>query len=224
MAFHTAAEGKIEVDTVVNALLIGLVAGGVLQAFSTDYSGYHSIIQTPFRGTFAYLAAMGFGVTYVRLSLRRSVGRQQSAGDSLLMWGFLCLTAIGFGRAAWMAALLVFALVSIWTGRKSFWIVSSLFLVLVFTVPVVGERVLPGGSVDTSAATLARVTTGRSVLWGALLERGTDALPFGHGWGYTWSLTSTELFGFEGAFGAEGERLLSSHTMTSCSSSWNSES
>ena len=83
---------------------------------------------------------------------------------------------------------------------------------------------LPGGSLDTSDVTLARVTTGRSVLWGALLERGADALPFGHGWGYTWSLTSTELFGFEGQFGAERKRLCLSHTMTSCSSSWNLES
>ena len=146
VGFHTAAEGKIDVDSVVNALLVGLVAGGAQQAFATDFSGYHAITETPFRGPFAYLAAMGFGVTYVRLSLRRSAGRQPSAGNSLLMWGFLCLTAIGWSRAAWMAALLVFALVSIWTGRKTFWIVSSLFLVLVLTVPVVGERVLPGGS------------------------------------------------------------------------------
>ena len=51
---------------------------------------------------------------------------------------------------------------------------------------------------DTSDVTLARVTTGRSELWRALLDRGADALPFGHGWGYTWSLTSTEIFGFEG--------------------------
>ena len=76
VGFHTAAEGKIDVDRVVNALLVGLVAGGVLQAFATDYSGYDAITQTPFRGTFAYLAVMGFGVTYVRLSLRRSAGRQ----------------------------------------------------------------------------------------------------------------------------------------------------
>jgi hypothetical protein len=200
VGFHTAAEGKMEVDRVVNALLVGLVAGSVLQAFATDYSGYTVITQTPFQGKFAYLAAMGFGITYVRLSLRRSAGRQPSAGDSLLMWGFLCFTAIGFGRAAWTAALSIFALVSIWTGRKAFWIVSSLFLVLVFTVPVVGERVFPGGSLDTSDVTLARVSTGRSELWGALLERGVEALPFGHGWGYTWSLTSTELFGIEGEF------------------------
>ena len=211
VGFHTAAEKRIDVDRVVNALLVGLVAGGVLQAFATEDSGYIAITQTPFRGTFAYLAAMGFGVTYVRLSLRRSAGRQPSAGDSLLMWGFLCLTAIAFGRAAWMAALVVFALVSIWTGRKSFWIVSSLFLVLVLTVPVVGERVLPRGSAGIADVQLASVTSGRSVLWGALLKLGANPQPFGHGWGYTWSLTSTEIFGFEGQFGADENRTVFPH-------------
>ena len=124
---------------------------------------------------------------------------------------FLLLIAIGFGRATWIAALLIFALVSSWTGRKSFWVVSSVVLILVLTVPVVGERVLPGGSVNTSEATLARVTTGRSELWTELLRRGAEAMPFGHGWGYTWSLTSTELFGFEGQFGAEGNGYVFPH-------------
>ena len=36
-------------------------------------------------------------------------------------------------------------------------------------------------------------------------------MPFGHGWGYTWSLTSTELFGFEGQFGAEGNGYVFPH-------------
>ena len=41
------------------------------------------------------------------------------------------------------------------------------------------------------------------MLWGELWKRGADALPFGYGWGYTWSLTSAKLFGFGGAFGPE---------------------
>ena len=80
---------------------------------------------------------------------------RQSALDVFLMVVFFALTAIGFGRASWMAALFVFALVSLWTGRKSWWIVSALFLVLVLTVPVVGERVVPGGSGGISEVTLA---------------------------------------------------------------------
>ncbi len=201
VAFHAVANGRMRTDTFVNALLLGIVAAAILQPFALG--SLEGVTQTPFQGKFAYLAAMGFGVTYVRFSLRRSAGRGEYGFDAPLMVVFLCLTAFGFGRAAWMAGLLVFALVSVWTGRKSFWVVSSLFLVLVLTVPVIGERVLPRGSASIRDVTLARVTTGRTELWGLLWKRGVEELPFGHGWGYTWSLTSTELFGFQ-SFTSEG--------------------
>ena len=210
VGFHAAAGGRMRADTFVDALLLGILGATVLQPFVAAV-GFDAIIQTPFRGQFAYLATMGFGVTYVRLSLRRSMHLRQYAVDFCLVVVFFCLAAIGFGRTSWMAALLVFALVSRWTGKRSFWIVSSLIVVLVLTVPVVGERVLPGGSVDASPATLARLTTGRSELWTEMLQRGAEALPFGHGWGYTWSLTSIELFGFEGQFGAEGNGYVYPH-------------
>jgi O-antigen ligase len=103
----------------------------------------------------------------------------------------------------WIAALFIFALVSRWTGKKSFWIASSLILVLALTVPLVAERILPGGSADiTDTETIDRITTGRSVLWDDLWRRGAEALPWGNGWGYMWSLTPTDLFGFEGGFTA----------------------
>lgn len=200
VAFHTAANGRMRADTFVNALLLGIVGATILQPFVSGTS-FEAITQTPFRGQFAYLAVMGFGMTYVRLSLSRSADRRQSAFDAFLMLAFLCLTAIGFSRAAWMAGLSVFALVSKWTGRKSFWIVSSLLLVLALTVPVVGERIFPGGLADIAEPErLARVTTGRSVLWEELWKRGAEEPLHGQGWGYVWSLSSSDLFGVEGMF------------------------
>jgi len=213
VAFHAVANGRMEIDTFVDALLLGLVGAAILQPFFGGSSaGFEAITHTPFRGQFSYLAVMGFGVSYVRLSLSRSTDRRQTALDAFLMLAFLFLTAISFGRATWMAGLSIFALVSMWTGRKSFWIVSSLVLVLVLTVPVVGERVLPGGSADvTNLETLARVTTGRSVLWGELWERGADAVPFGRGWGYMWTLRPSDIFGFEGEFVAGGNPFVYPH-------------
>ena len=80
-------------------------------------------------------------------------------------------------------------------------VASSLILVLALTVPLVGERILPGGPGDiTDTETIDRITTGRSVLWEDLWRRGAEALPWGNGWGYMWSLTPIDLFGFEGAF------------------------
>ena len=209
-AFHVVANGRLRIDTFVNALLIGIVGTTILQAFAGFASS--GSITSHFQGSYSYLAAMGFGVTYVRLSLSRSAGRRKSALDQFLMWSFLSLTAIGLVRAAWMAGLLVFGLVAKWTGRKSFWIVSSLLLLLALTVPVIGEQVLPGGSIDiANPATLARVTTGRSVLWGELWQRGAEALPLGNGWGYNWSLSSMDIFGFEGEFVSGGSHFVFPH-------------
>jgi O-antigen ligase len=203
VAFHAVVNRTMPIDAFVTAFLLGVASATILQPFLGvgNVGAFASITDQPFSGHFAYLAVMGFGLAYVRVSLSRSVGRAISLFDTSLMLVFLLLTAISFGRAAWMAALVVIALVSIWTRKKSFWVIGALFLVIALTVPVVGEQIVPGGSPDiTATETLARVTTGRSELWNLLWRRGVDALPFGQGWGYIQSLDSTDIFGFESNF------------------------
>ena len=73
VAFQAYSNGRMRIDTFVKALLLGIVATTVLQPFLSGQS-FYAINQTPFRGQFAYLATMGFGVTYVRVALRRSEG------------------------------------------------------------------------------------------------------------------------------------------------------
>jgi hypothetical protein len=212
VAFHAAANGRLRIDGLLNALLVGIVATAIVEFFVGTILGLDTITRMPFHGKFAYLAVMALGVTYVRLSLRGSAGRRQSVLDVILILAFLCLTAIGFGRAAWLAGLWVFALVSVWTGRKLFWIVSSLFLVVILTVPLVGERILPGEGEDVPGpVTLSRVTTGRSELWANLWGRGVESLPLGQGWGYIWSLTPSDIFGSEGVFVEEGNPFVYPH-------------
>ena len=196
VAFNAVAIGRIRIDTFLNWLLAGLVAAAFLQPYVGH--SYDAIGINPFTGKFAYLAAMGFGVAYTRLSLNRSEGRRPSRLDAVLAFAFLCLTAIAFGRAAWLAALWVFVLVSVWTRRKSIWIVSSLVLLIILAIPVVREWILPGGTADvTSQAQLDRITTGRSDLWERLWARGVEAFPFGQGWGYVESLSPVDVFGSE---------------------------
>jgi len=205
-SFLAVTNGRLSVDALVSVYLVGLVGAAILEPFFGEARGVFSgITHTPYRGKFAYLAAMGFGMAYMRLSSGRSPHRARL--DAALALCFLGLVAIGFGRAAWIAALWVFALASIWTGKKAFWIVASIVIVLILSVPVVSERVLPGGVTDfTDPETLALVTTGRSGLWSELWGRGQDALPFGQGWGYIPSLDSMDIFGFEGNFAAgEGQ-------------------
>jgi O-antigen ligase len=198
VAFHAMANGRIRIDSFVNALLLGIVVSALLQPFVAAGTSFESINFSPFRGKFAYLAAMGFGVAYVRLSLNRSEGRSGSPLDAFLALALLCLTFIGFGRAAWIATLCIFALVSRWTRSKMFWLVASLFLVIVFTVPLVAERIVSGSGADVGTpATLNQLTTGRWELWADLWDRGVEALPIGQGWGYMWSLTANDIFGFE---------------------------
>lgn len=205
-SFLAVTNGRLSVDALVSVFLVGLVGAVILQPFFGEAGGvFAGITQTPYRGQFAYLSAMGFGMAYMRLSSARSP--RWARLDTTLVVCFLGLVAIGFSRAAWIAALWIFALASIWTGKKAFWIVASIVVVVIVSVPVVSERVLPGGDVTavTDPETLTRVTTGRSELWIELWERGRDALPFGQGWGYIPSLDSEEIFGFEGNFAA-GER------------------
>jgi O-antigen ligase len=198
VAFHAASNSRIGIDSFVNALLLGIVVSAILQPFFADDTNFDAINSTPFRGKFAYLAAMGFGVTYVRYSLNRAAKRRQYGLDPVLALAFLGLTAIGFGRAAWIATLWVFALVSKWIGSKSFWIASAVLLVIALTVPVASERIVSETPGDVSnSVTLSQFTSGRSQLWAEMWNRGVDALPMGQGWGYTWSLTPTDIFGVE---------------------------
>jgi O-antigen ligase len=198
-AFQATANERIRVDSFVDALILGAVVTAILQPFLHADATFESIARTPFQGQFAYIAAMAFGVSYVRYSL--ATGGSRRGLDRLLSVVFLGATVLGWARTMWVAALFIFALVSRWTGKKSFWIASSLVLVLAMTVPLVGERILPIGTADiTDAETIDRITTGRSVLWGDLWERGAEAFPWGNGWGYMWSLTPGDIFGFEGEF------------------------
>jgi O-antigen ligase len=210
VAFQATANERLRVDSFVDALILGAVVTAILQPFVYANATFESIARTPFQGQFAYIAAMAFGVSYVRYSLAPGENRRRL--DGLLSIGFLSLTVLGWARIMWVAALFIFALVSRWTGKKAFWIASSLILVLALTVPLVGERILPGGSADiTNTETIDRITTGRSDLWEELWRRGAEALPWGNGWGYTWSLTPIELFGFEGAFTAGGNPFVYPH-------------
>jgi O-antigen ligase len=198
-AFQATANERLRVDSFVDALILGAVATAILQPFVRADATFQSIAATPFQGQFAYIAAMAFGVSYVRYSL--ATGESRRRRDGPLSIGFLSLTVLGWTRIMWIAALFIFALVSKWTGKKAFWIASSLILVLALTVPLVGERILPGGTAEiTDPETIDRITTGRSVLWEDLWRRGAEALPWGNGWGYMWSLTPIELFGIEGEF------------------------
>ena len=211
-AFHATANQRLSASTFVDALLVGIVIAALLQPMLPTVTGIEGFSRNPYQGTFANLAVMAFGITYIRRSLAASVGEPRSPVDGFLMVVFLALTIVSYNRAAYIAVLLCFALVWRWTAKKTVWIVVALVVALAFTVPVIRDAIAPSSSSDTSnRGALERVTSGRSVLWEDLWNRGVAALPYGNGWGYMWSLTSVQLFGFEGEFSANETGLIYPH-------------
>ena len=204
LGFHASRSGRLHIDLVVNALLIGVAASALLQPFISTLGGVGtSLFGNPWGGKFEYIAVIGFGVAYTRAALKKAAGIAHGPWDRRLAFLFLPLIVMGYGRAGWIAALVITALVSLWTRRKSFWVAAVLVVVIALTIPVFRERVLPteGTSLSGNAA-LAKLTTGRWPLWVFLWDRSITALPQGHGFGYEWSLTSTQIFHSPNQFGS----------------------
>lgn len=196
----------------VNALLAGIV-GSVLLAPFVSLTQVRFTASEPFLTTFEYLFVMMFGLTYMRSSLRRSSGLAALPIDKALMWISIPLIVFGLARTGWIAAMVIVAMASMWTRRKAVWVVVPLVALTVLTVPVFRERVL--SSVDTGggfgAEALSKLSTGRWPLWVYLWDRGSDALPAGNGFGFEWSLSSEEVFGFAGDFESESSVFIFPH-------------
>ena len=204
LGFHTARSGRLHIDLVVNALLIGVIGSALLQPFiDTLGRAENSLFGAPWGGKFEYIAVIGFGVAYARSALKRAADIPQSGWDRRLTFLFFPLMLIGYGRAGWIAALIIAALVSLWTRRKLFWVAAAVVIVIGLTIPVFRERVLPTEGTGLSGnAALAKLTTGRWPLWVFLWDHSVNALPEGHGFGYEWSLTSAQVFHAQNQFGA----------------------
>jgi hypothetical protein len=202
LAFQATRTGRVTADQAANALLIGIVAGALVQPFINRLGPIeHGLLGTPWGGKFEYLSVMAFGVAYARSSLRRANSYPSIRWDRVLTWTFAPLILIGYGRAGWAAAFIIVALVSRWLHWKRVWIGAAIVVGLLLTVPVLRERVLPTeGTGLSGTAAITSISTGRWPLWVFLWDRAVLHLPGGNGFGYEWSLSSTEVFGTAGQF------------------------
>ena len=164
----------------------GLVQGG-------DGTGIASIGRNV-----AYVAAMGFGLSFTRLLMPDAVMNRHHRGFyGLLAAGFAVVVAQEFVRAAWLSALIVLLLVSLWSHKRRYLVILAFAGVMVVTIPVVKERVLPGyGSGIERALASGDFASGRLDLWNILWPEVAAGLPWGHGYGFTFSLSPERLFGF----------------------------
>ena len=81
-AFHTIVSGRMQIDTFVNALLLGTIGAAVFQPFVGSISSFETIAYNPFRGHFAYLAVMGFGGVNQTLG-SPGIGRDDAAARAI---------------------------------------------------------------------------------------------------------------------------------------------
>jgi hypothetical protein len=204
--------GDLSIEHLSNALLIGIFGtavikvaqGGLGPATFGSAGGAESLY---FGRNFAYLAVIGFGLSFGRwlLGTRRNGG---SLWHLLLATFFLVLVATSLVRGPWIAAMLTILITAWFAGRRSYWLLLPLALVIVLMVPVARERVASrgGSSVD--------ITTGRGGLWTRLWEdHVSPAMPWGNGFGYAWSLTPDRVFGFRTFLraGESSERFIYPH-------------
>jgi O-antigen ligase len=199
LAYNTIVTGDLKVRHLLNALLAGIALTVLMErsglAVSQAESGGGGIVSIG--RNVSYLGAIGFGLAFARLLLPDPEAiRRHRLLFAVLATFFAVITAQAFVRAAWLSCLIVVFLVAAWARKRRYWLLLPLAAAVVLVTPVAKERVLPGyGAGIGSAIESEEFATGRFNLWDALWDEITPALPEGHGYGYTWSLTPERLLG-----------------------------
>jgi O-antigen ligase len=81
--------------------------------------------------------------------------------------------------------------ISLLAHKRRYWVLIIAALIAILIVPVARDRVVP----NQAQAAGGGFTTGRFDLWSRLWDRVESGLPFGNGFGYTFTLTAPDLFG-----------------------------
>ena len=188
--------GKAFVLGVATTLIFGLAGFG-----SVWFPSGGGIVSRTYLG---YLAVGGFGVGLAGL-LSADRGEHPAIIGRLATAALLCLTIASLGRAVWFAAAMTFVLLIVHSDKRVYLLIAILAIVFALTIPGARQELASSESGDIVAAfRTGEITTGRWKLWTELWDRAEPALPWGNGFGYTWSLSSEELFGSEGVF-TEGD-------------------
>ena len=190
LTYNTTRSGDLRAPHFINAVLIGVTVSVALD-MTYQYGAIGSGVVSVGR-PIAYLAAAGFAICFARLITRTPDGSiYHPVLHAVLGCGFFFVMIPGLLRGAWLSALLAVLLVSSWSRRKRYWLLISLALVAIVSVPVARERVIPTDERVSGGG----FTTGRLELWTRLWEEIEPGLPWGNGFGHTVTLDSQELFG-----------------------------
>jgi O-antigen ligase len=188
VTYNATRIGDLRGTPLVNALLTGLTMSVILEKVSVSSDvGVASVGRAV-----AYLAAVGFAICFARIIIRTDDGRFYYRGLHTLLAVFFLMAMIpDLVRGAWLSALISVLVISLSAHKRRYWVLIIAALIVMLIVPVARDRVVPN---QTQAAG-GGFTTGRLDLWSRLWDRVESGLPFGHGFGYTFTITSPDLFG-----------------------------
>jgi hypothetical protein len=188
VTYNTTRIGDLRGTSLVNALLTGLTLSVILE--NTSLSADVGIASAG--RLVSYLAAVGFALCFARIIIRTEDGHYYYRGlHTLLAILFLIAMIPDLVRGAWLGALIAVFVVSLLAHKRRYWVLIIAALIAILIVPVTRERVVP----SQAQAAGGGYTTGRLDLWGRLWDRVESGWPLGNGFGYTFTLTSPDLFG-----------------------------
>ena len=188
VTYNATRIGDLRGTPLVNALLIGLTLSVILE--NTSLSADPGIASAG--RLVSYLAAVGFALCFARIIIRMEDGRYYYRGlHTLLAILFLMAMIPDLVRGAWLGALIAVFVISLLAHKRRYWVLIIAALITMLIVPVTREQVVP----SQAQAAGGGFTTGRSDLWSRLWDRVESGWPLGNGFGYTFTLTSPDLFG-----------------------------
>ena len=212
LAFNLVISGELRPERLAAAFVVCVV--GTLVAALAGYESYwfpggSAILSRTYLG---YLAAGGFGVT---LATQLAKDHQtHSLREVLLTVLLLGLVIASFGRAVWIAAAATSVLLVLLDKKRVCAVAIVTLLVAVsLWIPTARQEIASSETGDIAAALrTGQIATGRWELWTELWVRAEQAFPWGNGFGFTWSLSSEELFGAQGLFGGPDAGVIFPHS------------
>jgi O-antigen ligase len=214
-----ASTGELRFRDLGSAILLSAGISGLIFMWQTGFRPWTYTIAALsaeiepgllfYRTHFGYVMALGFAVALARVLSHREA--KNRAIDVAILAVFSVLVTFSFTRGAWLVALLLLTTVPIRTGRKAFWLLVPVIVLIAIGVPMIHERLFSdlSGGLQRSLES-GDLGTGRWGLWQELWDRALLGLPFGQGYGFVWSLSPSELFGVE-AFTTETNPFVYAH-------------
>ena len=209
LAFNLTRLGELKSQQFSGAFVVGVFTtlGLGLAGYDNAWFPGGSVFVT--RTYLGYLAVGGLGVGLAWMFAREMRHRGMITAVTA---GLLFLTVASFGRAVWIAGAATFTVLAWRSGRRAQIVIAALVVGSALLLPGAQQEISSTESGDIAEAfRTGAIATGRWDLWTGLWERGTTALPWGNGFGYTWSLDSEDVLGVEGVFTTGESTLVPPH-------------